>query len=339
MPETTTLWYTRCPVPSASGVAIAQRMLTREFTDPGVEWRPITQAPGGSEAHFTHDLAGLFREGGNVPAIAAYAQSRRSVLIGLTFVPELQTIVVPVDSAVESLEGLAGLRFAAPRQQASRVDFYRAMALRGLENALESTGMRATDVEVVDVSRPAAVIGDPTSEGYAAELEALADGRADAAYVKGSLGADVLASGRYRSVWTVDEGSPLSAQINNGTPRAITAERGLVEERPELAARYLAVLTAAASWATDHGGDVVDIVAEETGATAAGVRAAYGDSFGDRLTPSLRPELVEALESQKRFLLRHGLIHEDFQSTDWMDRGPLEAALQFAPAGARDVER
>lgn len=339
MPESTTLWYTRCPVPSASGVAIARDLLSEAFADRDVTWRPITDAPGGSEAHFTHDLAGLFREGGNVPAIAAYSAARRSVLLGLTFVPELQAIVVPSASPVGSLEELAGHRMAIPRQESSRIDFYRAMALRGMENALVAAGMRLSDVIPCDVGRAAAVIGDPSGEGYAAELDALADGFADAAYIKGSLGADILATGQYRSIWSVDEASSLSEQINNGTPRAITADRRVVDERPELAARYLAVLASAAAWASGNGGEVVDIVAKETGGTASGVLGAYGDAFGDRLIPSLRPELIEALDSQKDFLLRHGFIHQDFQSTDWMERGPLEAALQFADIGAGGVER
>lgn len=333
MPESTTLWYTRCPVPSASGIAIARRLLDDEFTVPAVRWRPVAEAPGGSEAHFTHDLRGLFREGGNVPALAAYAQSRNSVLIGMTFVPELQAIVVPAASPSRSLADLAGKRFALPVQQAARIDFYRAMALRGMENALASAGMGRDDLVPVDIPRAAAVLGDVSGEGYDAEVAALRDGRAEAAYVKGARGADLISAGVVRAVWTADASSPTSWQINNGTPRAITADRRIVGERPELAARYLRVLATAARWAAGHGDDVVRIVSAETGGSEDGVRSAYGNAFGETLQPSLREDLLESLASQKEFLLRHGFLHHDFQLDDWIDRGPLAAALRSTHDG------
>lgn len=71
-----TLWFTRCPVPTATGVAADRGWLAREFAPDGIAVRSLQDAdPGADRAtHFTHALPGLFREGGNVPALWARAR-------------------------------------------------------------------------------------------------------------------------------------------------------------------------------------------------------------------------------------------------------------------------
>ena len=71
-----TIWYTRCPVPTATGIAADLGWLADEFAPDGVEVRSLQDIPRqeASDFHFTHAHPGLFREGGNVPAL--WARSR-----------------------------------------------------------------------------------------------------------------------------------------------------------------------------------------------------------------------------------------------------------------------
>lgn len=73
-----TLWFTRCPVPTATGIAADRQWLADEFTPDGITVRSLQDAAPDADraAHFTHALPGLFREGGNVPAL--WARSRGS---------------------------------------------------------------------------------------------------------------------------------------------------------------------------------------------------------------------------------------------------------------------
>ncbi|MGW2849135.1 ABC transporter substrate-binding protein, partial [Streptomyces sp. NPDC001274] len=68
-----TLWFTRCPVPTATGIAADRGWLTEEFAPDGITVRSLQDNAPGTDpaAHFTHALPGLFREGGNVPALWA----------------------------------------------------------------------------------------------------------------------------------------------------------------------------------------------------------------------------------------------------------------------------
>src|SRR3979490_1797838 len=69
------IWYTRCPVPTASGIAQHFRWIHQAFEREGVEVRALQESsdPAERRSHYTHTLPASFREGGNIPAIWAKA--------------------------------------------------------------------------------------------------------------------------------------------------------------------------------------------------------------------------------------------------------------------------
>ena len=89
------VWFTRCPVPTASGIAHALGWLAEEFGKDGLHVSALQDAPRSfNRHHYDHELPGLFREGGNIPALAAKANGSPSRLIGLTWIDEWQAILV-----------------------------------------------------------------------------------------------------------------------------------------------------------------------------------------------------------------------------------------------------
>ena len=79
------LWYTRCPVPTASGIALDLGWLGDEFGRSGIALKSILDSddPKIQISHFSHTLPGLFREGGNIPAIWARSAGSTDDLIYL----------------------------------------------------------------------------------------------------------------------------------------------------------------------------------------------------------------------------------------------------------------
>ncbi|WNZ27062.1 hypothetical protein HJG54_29540 [Leptolyngbya sp. NK1-12] len=65
------LWYTRCPVPTVSSLALDLGRLDHAFAAEGIRFRSLRASddPAIRESHYSHKLPGPFREGGNVPAI------------------------------------------------------------------------------------------------------------------------------------------------------------------------------------------------------------------------------------------------------------------------------
>jgi ABC-type nitrate/sulfonate/bicarbonate transport system substrate-binding protein len=94
------IWFTRCPVPTATGLAYKLGWLTEEFATDGIRIAAIQEAPRElSRHHYDHEMPTLIREGGNLLALAAKAQGAPSKLIGLTWIDEAQAIIVRPDSA------------------------------------------------------------------------------------------------------------------------------------------------------------------------------------------------------------------------------------------------
>ncbi|MEV6981718.1 ABC transporter substrate-binding protein [Sphaerisporangium sp. NPDC051017] len=337
MTDETTIWYTRCPVPTASGIALDTGRLAASLSAAGLAVAPIQQA-GLDEAHFDHRLPALFREGGNVPALWARSRGERTRLVGLTWVPELQAIVTRPGTGVTGLDDLKGRRLILPTHGGERVDFFRAMALRGFEAALRHAGLSLDDVRLVDAPAPLPGTRDVGADGfYRATVTALHAGLGDVAYVKGAPGADVIARDGLVCLHDLTDTEDPRLQVNNGTPRTLTVSEDLLARRPDVVARYIGALRQAARWAATHPHDTARIVAAETGSTLAGVARAYGGALHHRLEPELVPEWIDHLDDQKRFLLRHGVIPRDFEIGEWIDPDPLAASDAYLSPETTEV--
>jgi sulfonate transport system substrate-binding protein len=328
--ETDELWYARCPVPTASGIALDLGWLNAEFARDGIRLSSVRDADLHSirQAHFHHRLPGLFREGGNIPAIWAKSTGVHTSVVALTWVDEFQAILTRADDGIRSIGDLRGRRIAVPRQDGERVDFARAMALHGIVSALGLAGLGVPDVELIDVASEQTDLRNAVANRrfHAAEVEAVLDGRADAVYVKGAVGVGVV---RERGLHVlVDVGAhpdPL-VRVNNGNPRPVTVDRETAEQRPDLVARYLVNLIRAADWARDHADQVTAIVAKEVGRPEEDVRAGYGRGLPRSFALDLSPERQAALAAQAAFLRQWGFLAADVDVPGWIDARPLALA-------------
>ncbi|HEY9410947.1 MAG TPA: ABC transporter substrate-binding protein, partial [Jiangellaceae bacterium] len=311
------IWYTRCPVPTASGLAHHLGWLRERFGADGLEVGVLQDAgPELARHHFDHQLVGLFREGGNVPALVARSEGAPTRLIGLTWIDEWQSILVRPDSGIGDAAALRGVRVAIPAWAGTKAQsFPRAMALHGFAGALGTAGLGLADVTHVEVAAQNAPDvgreGRSRATGSWPGLEALVAGQVDAVYVKGARAADDAA--RLGAVVGVDlDAHPdPSTRVNNGTPRPITVHASLLEERPDLVVRFLSETLRAADWAAEHLDGVRAILSRETRAGAQGVNTAYREGFHRRLHPDLSDERLELLDRQKSFLAAHGFLAAD----------------------------
>lgn len=326
------LWYTRCPVPTASGIALDLGWLGDEFGQSGITLKSIrdSEDPKVQISHFSHTLPGLFREGGNVPAIWARSAGRDTVVVALTWVDEFQAILVRDDSPLRNLSDLKGRIIGLPRQAGERVDFARAMALRGIVTALDLGGFSTNDVVLHDIeSVQPAFAGAAVGNGRFHELEAsaLAAGTVDAIYAKGAPGLGTARQHGFRILIDIGSHPDPARRINNGNPRPVTVDRRTAELRPDIVARYLTVLIRAADWARTNPDAVFDTIGREVGRSAAEARAAYGEQAHFNFGLDLSPLRRRGLAAQKDFLLRFGFIPREFDVESWIDPRPLALAI------------
>jgi len=328
MTQPETIWYTRCPVPTTSGIAQHFRWLHQEYERTGIALESIRASEDKTVrlSHFDHTHPNMFREGGNIPPIWARGNGRDTVVVGITWVDEEQLILVRADSAIERVEQLRGTRLGLPLRAGEIVDVGRGENLRGLLSALEIGGVSRDEVTFIDLVGGEADLREQRSgERVHLGAEALLSGEVDAIYAKGAFSATLIEKHGFRPILDMNEQADPLKRVNAGTPRPITVDGKLAREYPQLVARYLAVLQKTAQWAKTHPEDVVRAIAAETGATEAAVRRGFGPHLHERFEVALSPLYIQGLRQQAEFLVREGFA-EDFDFDSWIDPAPLALA-------------
>jgi ABC-type nitrate/sulfonate/bicarbonate transport system substrate-binding protein len=327
-----TLWYTRCPLPTGSGIAAELGWFDDEFAPDGIEVLSLSASTSRDvrESHFDHSQENSFREGGNTPPIWSRSRGADTRLIGATWVDQYQAIVALPESGIRTPSDLAGTRIGVSRHVNDQIDFMRGKSLRAVLTAIELAGLTRDAVELVDLPEAETYLGDedvsPSGTLWSAKLQqailraevfALVRGEVDAISVNGAGGAALNAL--LGSVQVIDLGAhpDPDVRISNGTPIVFTASGELVRERPDLVRRYLDTVRRAAGWAQENRSRALQIIARELGDAEEWVEIAYGESLYTSLEPSLSHEMLTAIENQKKFLLAHGFIAHDFDVREW----------------------
>ncbi len=338
-----TIWYTRCPVPTAFSIAVRTGLLDAALEPLGTSARSLlaSRDPAVRTAHFTQTQAASFRHGGHIPPLWSRAEGRDVRLIGLTFTPEVQRLVTLPDSAIRTPADLKGRRLSLPVRPNDPVDFWRATILRGYEAVLALAGLGLGDVELVEVPVTRTFIGETPQETDARgslwsaalmrglqreEAFALIRGTVDAIFVPGSLGADLVPFLGARTVAELLADGPPLATLNNSTLLAFTVDGAFLQRRPDVVEAVLAASLKAAAWATSHPEAATRIVAAETGLAEDLVPAAYGPDIFGRLAPSLSSASLDLLDRQTAWLARNGFLPRQPHRDEWVEPGPLGAA-------------
>lgn len=332
-----TLWYTRCRVPTALGIAARLGWLEEAFSPNGVAVRSIRDSDDQKvqDSHFDHHLRYSVRQGGSSPAIWARSEGRETRVIGLLWTDESQQILTLPKTKIRSVKDLRGRRLALPSTQNDRfgtLDVRRAAALRGFLSALATEGLDERDVEFVRVfAREAGPERKSFGYSFGEEVLALLNGQVDAIFVKDSRGKAVEAFLQAVEVIDVGRHPDPNLRVNYGVPRPLTVDQALLDHHPELVERLLALVIEAGRWARAQPQETLRLVANEVGTPEHFVALAH-PALSSSLVTDLREDWVRAFEGYKDFLLRHGFIARDVDVRAWIDPAPLEAVKRQGSA-------
>jgi ABC-type nitrate/sulfonate/bicarbonate transport system substrate-binding protein len=344
-----TLWYTRCPVPTGLGIALQKGWLEESFRANNTIVKSLRESNDKAvrESHFDHTLQNSVRHGGNIPAIWARSAGRDTRVLGLSWADEVQLILTLQDSGIKTPKDLRGRRFGLPKWENVQIDFSRAQAVRGLENALRLDGLEVSDVELVDYvitagqsDAPAErvggtqIFGGRRSGGQARELVGLLRGEVDAIFLKGASAAHLAnLFGLHTVIDTGSHPEPL-IRANNGTPRTLTVDRNLTDNHFDAAVRIVEQVIRAEEWAWAHPEETRQFLARESNSSEFWVTAAYGTDAHLRLRTNLDEASIIALQDFAHFLHRWKFIPNAVDVRDWIDARALEAVLTRGVAAA-----
>jgi ABC-type nitrate/sulfonate/bicarbonate transport system substrate-binding protein len=343
MSKIDTLWYTRCPVPTPLGIAARLGWVDQEFNPDGIAVRTLQDEtdPGLRESHFDHKLDNSFRQGGNIPAIWARSAGRQTRVVGLTWTDEAQVILTLPNTNIRTVADLKGRRLAVATRPNDKIDFWKATTIRAYVVALGLYGLSEKDVELVELPRTEvssvgpAGSGNPQPIEQSAEAQALLRGEVDAIFHKGSRGLELADAIGATIVFDVGAHPDPKVRVNNGSPRTLTVDAGLIERDIGLVVRLVKRVLLAGRWAAEHPRETLAYVARETRSSEAAVTRAYGSDVNHHLRTDLEESSIVALGDFTDFLHRWKFIPNALEVRAWIDSRPLELARQELAAEAR----
>jgi ABC-type nitrate/sulfonate/bicarbonate transport system substrate-binding protein len=349
---TTTLWYTRCPAPTAASVAIRQGWLEDEFAPDGIAVRSISEAPDEATrlAHYSHDHPALFRFGGYVPPLQAMARGVDLRIIGLNWHDRVAGFYTLPDHPRAARMGqgpaaLAGARIALPIRKHDRTDWWRATVLAGIEH-LRAIAPAGVAPVIVPIEIERAYYDDATAgpEARASlwgsrsqfavqreEVAALYRGQIDAIYSDAALAAILCATTGAVPVLRL-RGCEDDSEAGFGHPIVLTVSARLLADRPDLVDRWMARLMGAQDWVRAHRSETRRIFANDTGLPEALLDQGYSPRLLDQVDISLAPERVALVRHKYEHLLAHGFLERGFEFDAMVDPGPLRRSRQLQAA-------
>ena len=331
-----TVWYTRCPVPTGLGIAIQKGWLQEKFNHDNIEVKSLRESNSKDirNSHFNHSLENSVRHGGSLPAIWAYSSQQNTKVIGLSWADEAQLLLTRFDSGIKTVNDLKGKKFGIPHNQDALIDFSRAQAIRGLENALKTVNLKVSDLTLIDTLRQDILTAqkqndlDPQEESsfYGkrnplnanAELVALLKGEVDAIFLKGALAVQIANDFALHTIIDIGAHPDPILRSNNGTPRTLTVDKIFLEQHPKQVKHILQSVLEAEAWSHQHPHETRQYLAQECQSLEQWIPVAYGEDAHLNLNTNFDESSILALQDLSDFLYRWKFIPNPIDVRVWI---------------------
>src|SRR5271157_3446268 len=344
------VWYTNCPLVSASNIDQELGWTREEYKKIGVKYDYFRNTRDNDfYPHYIHNLDNLIRFGGLFPPIQVHADLRRTRLLGVTHVPtEGGAMMVRSREKIFRMKDLKGKKIGLTKSlNTIKNDWWRIQEEQGIELMLRMNDMTRDDVKIVEFPYPDDWYDDPKmlepmenpSELWLKRdhkhdlafrpLEtALEKGTVDAIYTQSHVFQKLQeATGKFKAIEDLSRYPDWTLQVAN-IPAAITCTDVMAEQHPEFAVAFMKGMIRAGRWANEHKRAAAVILDKQTYYLDA--EDTYRGIKDVDLVPNLSPQNLVAVDIGKEFMLSHGYIKNDFDVNQW-------AAPEFLEQAAREL--
>jgi len=344
------VWYTNCPLVSASNVDQELGWTREEFKKIGVKYDYFRNTRENDfYPHYIHNLDNLIRFGGLFPPVAVHADVRRTRLLGVTHVPhEGGVMLVRAKDEIYRMSDLKGKKIGLSKSlNKIKNDWWRIQEHQGIELMLRMNGMTMDDIKLVEFPYADDWYNDPgmleplynpsdlwLQRDHKHDLAfrpletALEKGVIDAMYSQSKV-LSVLseATGKFAIIEDLSRRPDWRLQVAN-IPAAITCTNEMAEKHPELAVAFMKGMIRVGRWANEHKHAAAAILDRQT--YYLDVEDTYRGIKDVDMVPNLSPLNLAAVEVGKNFMLSHGYIKKDFDVHEW-------AAPEFLEQAAKEL--
>jgi len=343
------VYYSNCPLVSASNVDEGLGLTKKEFKKIGIKYMYLRSNPLNDwYPHYIHNLDNFIRFGGLFPPIQVHADIRRTRLLGVTQMPaEGGVMMVRAGDDFYRMADLKGKKIGLSKSMNKiKNDWWRIQEHQGIELMLRMNGMTYDDIELVEFPYADDWYNDPAMMGPPMELSidlwmkrdhkhdlafrpleaALESGVIDAMYLQTKPLQQVSeATGKYAAIEDLSRRPDWRLQVAN-IPAAITCTEEMATNHPELAVTFMKGMIRAGRWANQNKYAAAQILDQQT--FYADVEHTYQGIRDVDLVPNLSPLNIASVEIGKNFMLSHGYMKRDFDVRDWAAPEFLEQASQ-----------
>ena len=342
------VYYTNCPLVSASNVDQELGWTREEFKKIGVQYAFLrSRRENNWYPHYIHNLDNLIRFGGLFPPIHVHADIRRTRLLGATQVYEGGCMLVRARDDIYRMTDLKGKKIGLTKSlNTIKCDWWRIQEEQGIELMLRLNGMTRDDVEIVEFPYPDDWYDDPKMlvdpMDNASELwlkrdhkhdlafrpleSALEKGVVDAIYTQSKPFQHLQeATGKFKAIEDLSRYPDWTLQVCN-VPAVITCTEEMAQKHPELVVTFMKGMIKVGRWGNEHKHAAASILDKQT--FYLDVEDTYRGIKDVDLVPNLSPQNLVAIEIGKDFMLSHGYIKNDFDVHKWAAPEFLEQAAE-----------
>jgi ABC-type nitrate/sulfonate/bicarbonate transport system substrate-binding protein len=344
------VWYTNCPLVSASNIDQELGWVREEFIKIGAKYEYFRSVRENDwYPHYVHNLDNLIRFGGLFPPIQVHADIRRTRLLGATHAPrEGGCMMVRARDDIYRMADLKGKKIGLTKSlNTIKNDWWRIQEEQGIELMLRVNGMTRSDVKIVDFPYPddwydkpemLVPLENPTAWQLKRDhkhdlafrpLEtALLEGKVDAIYTQSKPFQHIQeATGQLKAIEDLSRYPDWTLQVAN-IPAVITCTDVMAEKHPELVVAFMKGMIRVGRWANEHKHAAAAILDKQT--YYLDVEDTYKGILDIDLVPNLSPQNLVSIEIGKDFMLSHGYIKNDFDVRKW-------AAPEFLEQAAKEM--
>ena len=344
------VYYTNCPLISASNVDQELGWTREEFKKIGVKYAFMRSVPETDwYPHYIHNQDNLIRFGGLFPPIHVQADIRRTRMLGLTQAPfEGGCMMVRAKDDLYRMADLKGKKVGLSKSlNTLKNDWWRIQEEQGIELMLRMNGMTRRDVQIVEFpyaddwyNKPEmlAPMENPSElwlkRNHKRDLafrpleKALLDGKVDAIYTQSEVFQHLQeATGEMAAIEDLSRYPDWRLQIAN-IPAIITCTDVMAEQHPELVVTFMKGMIKVGRWANADKHAAAGILNKQT--FYLDVEDTYRGIKDVDMVPNLSPQNMACVEIGKKFMLSHGYIKHDFDVQKW-------AAPEFLETAAKEL--
>jgi len=331
------VYYTNCPLISASNVDQELGWTAEEFAKIGVEFAYFRSRPETDwYPHYIHNQENLIRFGGLFPPIHVHADYRRTRMLGLTHVPyEGGCMLIRAGDDIFKMRDLKGKKIGITKSlNTLKNDWWRIQEHQGILAMLRMNGMTEKDVKLVDFPYPDDWYDDPDmltpmvnpswwqlKRDHKHDLAfrpletALLEGKVDAIYTQSKVFQHIQeATGGLAVIEDLSRYPDWRLQVAN-IPAIITCTDVMAEQHPELVVAFMKGMIRVGRWANEHKHASAAILNKQT--YYLDIEDTYRGIKHVDMVPNLSAQNLAMVNIGKNFMLKHGYIKNDFDVNKW----------------------